>query len=539
MAEILISPGISMSETDKSTVVAQSVSAGAALVGPTVKGPVLVPTVVSSYRQYQQIFGTTFDDNGTQREFLTSMAAKYWFENSQDALIVSRVADPEAFTPATASISGSNCTLDFATIGSGKIFNTNTGSADSFKLQVVDVDEDANTFTLVVRQANDDEKNPVVLETFRNLSLDPTSSNYVTAVIGDQYTTVSEGDLSQSGNYVNSSAYIRVKSVSGSSVKGISTNSTVSFSGASGSVGVCYKGGTEDESGSANYFEDIKSNSTYPQAVAPSLYETAFDLLANTDEYNFSIISAPGLRASDQLDSLVSLAEERGDCIAVIDEADCDTAVSSVSSSRNSSYAAAYFPWLQMYSSTGKLEWVPASVAIPGVYAANDASSAPWYVPAGMTRGIVNAVQAKIKLTKKDRDALYKKNINPIAVLNPVGLVAYGQKTLQKKASALDRVNVRRLLIELKKTIKEKASSLLFEQNTSSLRESFRAQVETYLASVVNRNGLYAYQVDLSGNTNEAIDRNEFHCAITLQPTKAIEFIYLSFNITSTGVDFE
>lgn len=545
MAEILVSPGIAITETDKSSVVVRPIVAGAALIGPTVKGPVQIPTTVTSYSQYLQVFGSTFNDNGTQREFLTSMAAKYWFEsNPNESLIVVRVASTTAFTPATSAIVSSGLNLETISVGamlnnaSGSTFVSGSGSKDNFKIEIADVDNENKTFSLLVRRGDDTDKDPIVLESYSNLSLDPTSSNYIASVIGDQKASIVSGSVDVTGNYVNKSAYIRVKTVGAT----LPSSGTFGFSGASGSVGACYSGSTLVTGSTATYFENIDAQDLFPQSVDPADYEVAIDLLENTDEYQFGIVSAPGLLNSTQIANLVSLAESRGDCISVVDLAPCSSTVSDAASAAtavNSSYAATYFPWLQMYSATGKLEWVPASVVIPGLYSANDAIAAPWYVPAGMSRGVVNAVQARKKLTKSDRDSLYKKNVNPIAVLPPVGLVAYGQKTLQKRASALDRVNVRRLLIELKKKIREMASGILFEQNTAALQNAFRAQVEAYLADVVRRNGLYAYQVDLSGNTPEAIDRNEFHCAIVLQPAKAIEYIYLSFTITSTGVDFE
>lgn len=553
MAEILVSPGIAISEVDKSSVVVRPIVAGAALIGPTVKGKVQIPTVVTSYSEYLREFGSTFvSSDGIQREFLTSMAAKYWFEsNPNESLLVVRVASPAAFTSATSTIVSGG--LQFQTLSVGQMLNngasesgsatsyvSGSGSKDNVYVQIVDVDTDSNTFSVVVRRGDDSDKDPIVLETFANVSLDPTSTSYIASVIGDQKAQITSGTVDYTGNYANKSAYIRVANV-GSISQSITTGS-FGFESASGVVGTCYSGSTPMPSASADYFENISSSSAYPQSVAVTDYETAIDLLENTDEYQFSIVSAPGLLSTTQVGKLVSLAESRGDCIAVIDLAGCADTVdnaASAASAVNSSYAATYFPWLQMYSATGKLEWVPASVAIPGVYSANDAAAAPWYVPAGMTRGVVNAVQARKKLVKTQRDTLYKKNVNPIAVLPPVGLVAYGQKTLQKKASALDRVNVRRLLIELKRRIREMAAGILFEQNTAALQNGFKSQVEAYLSDVVRRNGLYNYSVDMSGNTPEAIDRNEFHCAIVLQPAKAVEYIYLSFTVTSTGVDFE
>lgn len=548
MAEILVSPGIAISETDKSSVVVRPIVAGAALIGPTVKGKVQIPTVVTSYSQYQQEFGTTFVDNGVQREFLTSIAAKYWFEsNPNQSLIVVRVASPSAFTSATSSIVSGGLNIETLSVGSAlnngsgsttTSYVSGSGSKDNVYIEIANVDSDEKTFSLLVHRGDDSAKDPIVLESFNNLSLDPESLNYISSVIGDQKEVLASGSVDFSGSYVNHSAYIRVKNVG----TALPAAGYYGFVGATGRVGACYSGSTEVTGSTADYFDAITPTSQYPQSVAVSDYQAAIDILENTDEYQFGIVSAPGLLNASQVANLVSLAESRGDAIAVVDLVACNSTVfaaAEAAAAINSSYAATYFPWLQMYSATGKLEWVPASVAIPGVYSANDAAAAPWYVPAGMNRGAVNAVQARKKLVKADRDALYKKNVNPIAVLPPVGLVAYGQKTLQKKASALDRVNVRRLLIELKKQIREMASGILFEQNTAALQNSFKASVEAYLADVVRRNGLYAYNVDMSGNTPEAIDRNEFHCAIVLQPAKAIEYIYLSFTITSTGVDFE
>jgi phage tail sheath protein FI len=208
----------------------------------------------------------------------------------------------------------------------------------------------------------------------------------------------------------------------------------------------------------------------------------------------------------------------------------------------NTNYAAAYWPWVQVLSqASGKLVWVPASTVMPGVYSFNDRVSAEWFAPAGLNRGgIGGALQAERKLQTTDRDKLYQSKVNPIASFPGVGLVAYGQKTLQTQASALDRVNVRRLLIALKRYIGNIAESLLFEQNTISTRNNFLSQVNPYLESVQQRQGLYAYKVvmDDTNNTADVIDRNQLVGQIYIQPTKTIEFIYLTFNITPTGVTF-
>jgi hypothetical protein len=178
---------------------------------------------------------------------------------------------------------------------------------------------------------------------------------------------------------------------------------------------------------------------------------------------------------------------------------------------------------------------------IPGVYAFNDRAGEPWFAPAGLNRGGMSTVlRAERKLTNGNRDTLYQGNVNPIATFPNTGVVVFGQKTLQKRPSALDRVNVRRLLIELKSYISQVADNLVFEQNTLATRNNFLTQVNPYLASVQQRQGLYAFKVvmDDSNNTPDVIDRNQMVGQIYIQPTKTAEFIYLDFNILPTGATF-
>jgi len=175
------------------------------------------------------------------------------------------------------------------------------------------------------------------------------------------------------------------------------------------------------------------------------------------------------------------------------------------------------------------------------VFAYNDKVAEPWFAPAGINRGgLTSVIRAEQKLTQSDRDTLYQGKVNPIATFPGQGVVAYGQKTLQTQASALDRVNVRRLLISLKSYIGQTANALVFEQNTLATRNQFLAQVNPYLQSVQQRQGLYAFKVvmDESNNTADVIDRNQLVGAIYIQPTRTAEFIYLNFNIMPTGVAF-
>jgi phage tail sheath protein FI len=235
----------------------------------------------------------------------------------------------------------------------------------------------------------------------------------------------------------------------------------------------------------------------------------------------------------------------RGDNIYVKDLVPYNESISSVTSqanSKNTSYAAAYWPWVQTVDpSSGQLVWVPASTMMGGVYAYNDTVSEPWFAPAGINRGgLSTVVRAEKKLSQSDRDTLYTNKVNPIATFPGTGVVVYGQKTLQTKSSALDRVNVRRLLISLKSYIGQVANNLVFEQNTIATRNQFLSQVNPYLESVQQRQGLYAFKVvmDSSNNTPDVIDRNQLVGQIYLQPTKTAEFVYLNFNILPTGVTF-
>ena len=188
-----------------------------------------------------------------------------------------------------------------------------------------------------------------------------------------------------------------------------------------------------------------------------------------------------------------------------------------------------------------QLVWAVPSAMIPGVYAFNDRTSEAWFAPAGINRGGLNTVvQAQRKLTQTNRDDLYTGKVNPIATFPGKGVVVFGQKTLQSTASALDRINVRRLLIALKSFIVQIADNLVFEQNTAATRNNFLSQVNPYMESVQQRQGLYAFkvQMDASNNGPDVVDRNQMVGAIFVQPTKTAEFIYLDFNILPTGATF-
>ena len=433
-----------------------------------------------------------------------------------------------------------------------------SGSADNIRWEIANVNTASGVFSLLIRRGNDNANQRVILESYNNISLDPFSPNYISRAIGDVTSNVvvaADGSgtyLQESGSYPNISNYVRVKQVNFNTPRYFQNNGIAKpeFTASlpilsSGSFDVAV--GSNLNAEGANLFNE-KISGTNTQGLVGTDYTNAINLLANQDDFQYNVISAPGLYYSNyanQCNLIKNNTISRGDAIFIMDLVPYDTAINTVltnASGIDSSYAAAYWPWLQTVDpNTGLLVYVPASTMIPGVYAFTDASSDPWFAPAGITRGgLGSVVRAERKLTSANRDTLYEGNVNPIATFPQQGVVVFGQKTLQKAATALDRVNVRRLLITLKDYISQIADNLVFEANTIATRNNFLTQVNPYLESVQQRQGLYAFKVvmDETNNTPDVIDRNELIGQIFLQPTKTAEFIVLDFNVLPTGATF-
>tara|TARA_B100000768_G_scaffold168422_1_gene173272 strand:+ start:5064 stop:7394 length:2331 start_codon:yes stop_codon:yes gene_type:complete len=431
-----------------------------------------------------------------------------------------------------------------------------SGSAENLRWQITSVNTSSGVFSLAIRRGNDDTNRPVVLETFNNVSLDPFAPNYISRAIGDISTNlVTEGVdtfLQESGSFPQISSYVRVKSVNSPTPRyfennGVAKNEFTSSLPQAGSGSFDGAVGSNIPVGrAANFYQNISV--TDSQGLVGTDYTNAIALMANQDDYQYNVISVPGLTNQThaaQITSLMNTSISRGDSIAVIDLVTYNQPINTVVNQAggiDNSYTAAYWPWLQTIDpNSAQLVYIPASTFIPGVYAFTDASSDPWFAPAGITRGgMGQVVRAERKLTSTNRDTLYEANINPIATFPQQGVVVFGQKTLQKAASALDRVNVRRLLITLKDFISQIADNLVFEQNTIATRQNFLTQVNPYLESVQQRQGLFAFKVvmDENNNTPDVIDRNELIGQIFLQPTRTAEFILLDFNVLPTGATF-
>ena len=622
MAEVLLSPGVLATETDQSFISAQPLQAGAAIVGPTAKGPVGIPTLITTYSEYQSTFGTVVESGSAEYTYFTSVSAYNYFQQGGDSLLVTRVvsgsytsatstnisnnvetgvlstdADAllssftsvsasigtntgvgatgsasgtgailnvildttssissvtvtnggsgfvagEILTVPSASLTGGAADLVFTldaddivnqnaftlkTISEGEVMNSNgseganntlvNGTKDNVRWEIVNPNQTTGTFSLLVRRGNDKGNDKKILETWTNLSLDPNSNDYIAKVIGDSKQTVTQDGteyyVKNEGSYLNRSRYIYVDSVDTPTLNYFDNNGDAK-SEFTASIPIASSGSFQNATGTtfttanspALFNESITNlnsqgvDSNALGSTANGSYAVAFNLLANKDDYQYNLISAPGLikgfsNASSEVSTMISNAQNRGDNLAIVDLVKWNENLANVTagaSGIDSSYAATYWPWLQTIDpDTGKTIWAPASTMIPGVYAFNDRAGEPWFAPAGLNRGGLRSVlRAERKLTNGNRNDLYTNNVNPIATFPNTGVVVFGQKTMQKAASALDRVNVRRLLITLKSFISQVADNLVFEQNTAATRNNFLAQVNPYLESVQQRQG--------------------------------------------------
>ena len=578
MGNFTTSPGVTLNEVDKTYLSGQPVQAGAAIIGPTVKGPVEIPTVVTSYSEYKNIFGDVLTSGSDVYSYLTSITAYNYFNYGGKSLIVARVANG-AFTSATSSLVADNAlfiedgyvTAEYVVLGSGKnVFQLETisegtimnndvrngdvltnGTVDNIHFEITSPNTATGTFNVLIRQGNDLDNKKIILESFNGVSLDPKAPTYIARVIGDQTYSYnsSTNQMEIEGSFPNRSKYVRVSQVNVTTPDYLDAQGIPKpqYTDDIPAAQLCTFGGaTGTFAGGANFYHNI--NGTNTQGLVANDYNNMINLLSNRDEFRFNLLVAPGLTSNlhtAKINTIISNTQERGDSLFIADLTSYNGTIGEAitqAQAIDNSYVAAYWPWLNIVDpATGKYVWVPASTLIPGVYANNDNISAPWFAPAGINRGGLSTVlRAQYKLTQGQKDDLYTNNINPINTFPKQGVVVFGQKTLQKGNSALDRVNVRRLLIELKGYIGQLADNIVFEQNTAQTRFSFTNKVDPYLQSIQQRQGLYAYKIvmDESNNGPDVIDRNQLVGQIYIQPTRTAEFISLDFVLLPTGASF-
>ena len=299
-------------------------------------------------------------------------------------------------------------------------------------------------------------------------------------------------------------------------------------------------------------------------------YKRAIDTVADPEFVDMNLLAVPGLTKDGLTTHMIDVCEARADALALIDLPDvyiptheeyyatlAERQAATPSQASNSlrqrqidsSYGATFYPWVQTVDEpTGQALWVPPTVAMMGVLASSERSSQIWFAPAGFNRGGLSDGAAGIpvtsvsrRLTSKERDVLYEARINPIASFPSTGIVVFGQKTLQERPSALDRINVRRLVIFLKKQISILSTQILFEQNVQATWNRFKGLIEPFLANVKVQFGITDYRLilDESTTTPDLVDQNVVYAKIMIKPARAIEYIAIDFIVASAGASFD
>ena len=289
-------------------------------------------------------------------------------------------------------------------------------------------------------------------------------------------------------------------------------------------------------------------------------YLRGINEFANPEAIDINVFATPGIDYVDNLglvnEAIDMVEDDRSDSLYVVTTPDYNMFVTQTTDVSNqitpeesvdnledsfidSNYTATYYPWVQIRdSANNKQIFIPPTAEVMRNIALTDNVSFPWFASAGYTRGLVNAIKARKKLTLDERDTLYVGRINPIATYSDTGPIIWGNKTLQVRESALDRINVRRLLLQTRKLISAVAVRLIFEQNDEVVRQQFLDLVNPILDSIRRDRGLTDFRVVLS-NDPEEIDRNEMNGKIYIKPTRALEYIFVEFLITPTGASFE
>ena len=315
---------------------------------------------------------------------------------------------------------------------------------------------------------------------------------------------------------------------------------------------------------------EMSPTSTEQNSYVFHTYRRAIDTVADPEYINMNLLTTPGLTQETLTTHMINVCADRADALALIDLPNVyrpaheqyyadkkdrigTTPIQAANALKDrridSSYGATFYPWVQTRDETnGQLVWVPPTVAMMGVLASSERQSQVWFAPAGFNRGGLSDGAAGIpvtnvteRLTSKDRDTLYESRINPIASFPSTGIVVFGQKTLQERPSALDRINVRRLVIFLKKQISILSTQVLFEQNVQATWNRFKSLIEPFLANVKTEFGITDYRLilDETTTTPDLIDQNVLYAKIMVKPARAIEFIAIDFVIASTGASFD
>jgi Bacteriophage tail sheath protein len=506
------SPGVQTRELDFSAYSRGPGLTTLGLIGVFEKGPVGVPVTINSMPEAQRIFGAYLPS------FYSMHALKQFFDNGGQQATIVRTAHYTDITDASTSTALKAAitlvdragtplnTLNVRAVNEGVWANGATGG---LAVAIEDASVDTATgFRLSVYVSG------VRVEQFDNLSMSSTSSDYVETRINGYSDYITVTDMLSATAAPNNRPAIIVSTVTGAKLTG----------GVDGAAGI------------------VDADFIGNEAAHTGLH--AFD--GNT---TVNLIAAPGRSGATMVQALLDYAAARKDVFAI-----CDTlpgvSVSGAVTFRkqtsgtpfDSSYGGLYYPWLKLLDpATGNPRVFPPSGAVAGIMAGSDAVANVWGAPAGYQRGIVRqCLGLETLVTEKQANLLFPEGINPIVQVQGVGFVVMGQNTLQRRASATDRINVRRMLIYVEKTLGSFANSLLFEPNNKQTWEAFKRFANPFLQGVKDGQGVYDFIVkcDETTNTPQDIDQNRMNIFVYLKPTKTAEFITLNFAITTTGASF-
>jgi hypothetical protein len=284
-------------------------------------------------------------------------------------------------------------------------------------------------------------------------------------------------------------------------------------------------------------------------------FKACIDLMAPPESVDINVFAAPDVNYYDNLLAVnyaLDMVENRADSIYIIESPRLSTDTTKATATQaseaieesgiDSSYAATYWPWIQIEDPTSnKFIYISPTAEVVKNIALTDNIAYSWYAPAGLNRGQVNCIRADVQLSRDDRDTLYDANINPINTVAQQGVTIQGQKTLQIEQSALDRINVRRLFLQIRRLVAAASQTLLFEPNDQTVRDQFLAKVEPLLLQIQNQRGIFAYKVTVDdfNTATEDSDRNTLTGKIAIKPTPALEFVDLTFQVLPTGANFE
>ena len=549
-----LSPSTNIIERDLSVYISAVATSIAGYVGRATKGPVWQRTLVTNERQLAELFGSPTEDN---YEDFFSMAGFLKYGNT---LYFNRVV-----AKATAKNSELNITTAARTAGAGDYVQF-VNSAEIFNQTGTDYTPSFGTGEILQVLAkypgtygNSDFKVALVNYTdWNSISTSPTLSGYE-GFIPDPPTSADEFILMVS--VLNPDAEYDITEVwkvstTANKKNNFGENMYVEEAINAGSNYILAFHNTAQAGQPFSFVETALSGGA-DGLPSESDIINGYDLFSNPEEFDVNILIGGGNTSVAVAQKIIAVCESRMDCFGILDFPKTDlvnvaniaTAIDNILSYRktelnpNTSYAALYANWLQIKDRyNDKTRWVPSSGYVAGIYANTDNTTDPWFAPAGLNRAVMKEViKLAINPDKGYRDIMYQKGINPIVDFPNEGKVVWGQKTLQSKPSAFDRVNVRRLFIVLEKAISTASKNFVFEQNDAFTRALLKNMIEPFLRDVKSRRGIYDFYVDLSSavNTPERIDRGELWCDIFVSPTKAAEFLVLRFNATKTGVSFE